>query len=114
MAETEVQPLEINDALFCPHWKEVCTECPGFDTREENDAYLGWDPIDRQGIECEPAILTKDGTYQCKKHGTPSQLFPMPVSLQINIDISVDCNQCYNWKKILTRARAAAKKAGKK
>ncbi|KAJ7113744.1 hypothetical protein C8R43DRAFT_131304 [Mycena crocata] len=99
MADTETAPapaqIEINDALFCPHFKEVCADC-STDTREENDAFFGFDPIDRDGLEAPPAIINKDGVYQCKKHA------------------NTGCTQCHGWKKQITRARAAAKKAGKK
>ncbi|KAJ7664243.1 hypothetical protein B0H17DRAFT_1091996 [Mycena rosella] len=99
MADTQTAPapttIEINDALFCTHFKEVCAEC-SFDGREENDAFFGFDPIDREGIEAPAAIVNKDGVYQCKKHALTG------------------CNQCYGWKKQITRARTAAKKAGKK
>ncbi|KIY48406.1 hypothetical protein FISHEDRAFT_43260 [Fistulina hepatica ATCC 64428] len=94
MATTE-SAIEINDALFCQHFKEVCQDC-NFDGREENDAFFGFDPIDREGIEASAGAVNKDGQYQCKKHGSPS------------------CNQCYGWKKQITRARNAAKKAGKR
>ncbi|KAF7300875.1 hypothetical protein MKEN_01313800 [Mycena kentingensis (nom. inval.)] len=128
--------VEINDGVFCTHFKEVvrtapsslsvvpsphplspqrydppeyaalsfprpsipippCQDC-SFDGREENDAFYGFDPIDREGIEAPAATLTKDGVYQCKKHASTS------------------CSQCYGWKKQITRLRAAAKKAGKK
>ncbi|KAK7029647.1 hypothetical protein VNI00_014345 [Paramarasmius palmivorus] len=97
MAETAPAPatIELNDALFCTHFKEVCEDC-GYDGREDNDAFFGFDPIDREGIEAPAATLSKDGVYQCKKHG------------------SAGCNQCYGWKKQITRLRTAAKKAGKK
>ncbi|KAJ6628634.1 hypothetical protein B0H10DRAFT_1990608 [Mycena sp. CBHHK59/15] len=97
MADTAPAPvtIEINDALFCTHFKEVCADC-AFDGREENDAFFGFEPIDREGIEAPLAIVNKDGVYQCKKHA------------------STGCTQCYGWKKQITRARAAAKKAGKK
>lgn len=96
MSETAVASLEINDALFCTHFKEVCTTC-NFDGREENDTFFGFDPIDREGLEAPASIINKDGEYQCKKHGNAA------------------CNQCYGWKKQITRARTAAKKAhGKK
>ncbi|KAF9458394.1 hypothetical protein BDZ94DRAFT_1325564 [Collybia nuda] len=97
MAEVQAAPttVEINDAVFCTHFKEVCTDCD-FDGREENDAFFGYDPIDREGIEAPASTTNKEGIYQCKKHG------------------STGCNQCYNWKKMLTRARTVAKKAGKK
>ncbi|CAL1709342.1 unnamed protein product [Somion occarium] len=88
--------VEINDAIFCQaHLKEVCKECD-YDGREENDGFYGFDFMDREGIEAPLSSTTKDGEYQCKKHG------------------STTCNQCYGWKKQITRARAAAKKAGKK
>ncbi|ETW76191.1 hypothetical protein HETIRDRAFT_412329 [Heterobasidion irregulare TC 32-1] len=87
--------IEINDAIFCQHYKEVCGECSA-DFREENDTFFGFDPIDREGIEAPAATVNKGGAYQCKKHG------------------SLSCNQCYGWKKQITRARTAAKKSGKK
>ncbi|KAG6894369.1 hypothetical protein C0992_006417 [Termitomyces sp. T32_za158] len=78
----EVSPattVEINDAIFCgAHLKEV------------------FDPIDRDPIDSPSVTQTKDGDYQCKKHG------------------SAGCNQCFGWKKQITKARTAAKKAGKK
>lgn len=61
MAETQTAPatIEVNDAIFCTHYKEVvrflfpqsmfsywvfvfwqCTEC-NFDGREENDSFFG-------------------------------------------------------------------------
>ncbi|KIM38004.1 hypothetical protein M413DRAFT_30421 [Hebeloma cylindrosporum] len=97
MAETQPAPatIEINDAIFCTHFKEVCTDC-SFDGREENDSFFGYDFIDREGIDCPPATQNKEGVYQCKKHG------------------STACNQCYGWKKQINRARTAAKKAGRK
>ncbi|KAI0088782.1 hypothetical protein BDY19DRAFT_993618 [Irpex rosettiformis] len=97
MSEVAAAPsVEINDALFCQgHLKEVCGDC-SFDGREENDAFFGFDPIDREGLEAPAASPNKEGVYQCKKHS------------------STTCNQCFGWKKQLTRSRAAAKKAGKK
>ncbi|TBU55104.1 hypothetical protein BD310DRAFT_979868 [Dichomitus squalens] len=96
MTETQAPTtIEINDAYFCPHFKEVCADC-SYDGREENDAFFGFDPIDREGLEAPASSVNKEGQYQCKKHG------------------STACNQCYGWKKQITRARAAAKKAGKK
>ncbi|KAI9429196.1 hypothetical protein H4582DRAFT_1919654 [Lactarius indigo] len=87
---------EINDAVFClSHFKEVCTECD-VDLREENDGFFGFDFIDREGIEAPATGQNKDGVYQCKKHSSDT------------------CNQCYGWKKQITRLRAAAKKAGRK
>ncbi|KIM86909.1 hypothetical protein PILCRDRAFT_815359 [Piloderma croceum F 1598] len=87
--------VEINDAIFCEHFKEVCTDCD-YDGREENDAFFGYDPIDRGGLEAPPATVNKEGIWQCKKHG------------------STACNQCFGWKKQIMRARTVAKKAGKK
>ncbi|KAF7293884.1 hypothetical protein HMN09_01184500 [Mycena chlorophos] len=101
MAETESVPqpaastVEINDMVFCSHFKEVCSDC-SFDGREDNDAVLGFDFIDRDGIELPVTTLNKDGQYQCKKHGSPS------------------CSQCYGFKKQINKLRLAAKKAGKK
>ncbi|KAJ7511494.1 hypothetical protein B0H11DRAFT_1951845, partial [Mycena galericulata] len=75
MADTAAAPapvtIEINDALFCSHFKEVCADC-AFDGREENDTFFGFDPVDREGIEAPPATVTKDGVYQCKKHASTS------------------------------------------
>ncbi|KAH7919262.1 hypothetical protein BV22DRAFT_1075460 [Leucogyrophana mollusca] len=87
--------IEINDAIFCQHFKEVCGECD-YDGREDNDGFYGFDHIDRDGLEAPPVTTNKDGVYQCKKHG------------------STECNQCFGWKKQITRARTAAKKAGRK
>ncbi|TRM59550.1 hypothetical protein BD626DRAFT_507515 [Schizophyllum amplum] len=88
MADVE-NSIELNDAIFCSqHFKEVCNECD-VDFREENDGFFG-------GLEAPASSTTKDGTYQCKKHGSAS------------------CSQCYGWKKQITRARVAAKKAGGK
>jgi len=98
MAAVESTPasqIEINDAYFCTHFKETCDDC-GADYREENDSFLGLDFIDRDGIEAPAAGQNKEGVWQCKKHG------------------SITCNQCFGWKKQITRARVAAKKAGKK
>ncbi|KAJ6474552.1 hypothetical protein DFH09DRAFT_1218100 [Mycena vulgaris] len=148
MADTQTAQapatIEINDALFCTHFKEVCTEC-AFDGREENDAFFGFDPIDRDGMEAPPAIVNKDGVYQCKKHALtgasmlfllhpspPSSLLPRSASTssflrrhpppsprpsvvhRADYRTTAGCNQCYGWKKQITRARTAAKKAGKK
>ncbi|KAJ7240126.1 hypothetical protein B0H12DRAFT_1024847 [Mycena haematopus] len=129
MADTAPAPatIEINDAMFCTHFKEVCTDC-AFDGREENDAFFGFDPIDREGIEAPPASVTKDGLYQCKKHASTSDFLhsvlylavlpiphlPYPSPRSSPHSLITACNQCYGWKKQITRARAAAKKAGKK
>jgi len=96
MSEVAAAPsVEINDAMFCSHFKEVCAECSA-DFREENDGFYGFDFMDRDGIGAPESSQTKDGNWQCKKHKSES------------------CNQCFGWKKQITRARAAAKKAGKK
>ncbi|GLB39005.1 hypothetical protein LshimejAT787_0601670 [Lyophyllum shimeji] len=97
MAEVQAAAsVEINDAMFCSaHVKEVCEDC-NFDGREENDAFFGYDPMDRDPIEAPNVTQNKEGVYQCKKHG------------------SAGCNQCFGWKKQITRARTAAKKAGRK
>ncbi|KAJ3573806.1 hypothetical protein NP233_g2191 [Leucocoprinus birnbaumii] len=86
--------IEINDAYFCSHFKEVCGDC-NYDGREDNDAFYGFDPIDREPIEPPTVSQTKDGVYQCKKHGQTT------------------CNQCFGWKKQINKLRGAAKKAGK-
>ncbi|KAH9946476.1 hypothetical protein B0H21DRAFT_743576 [Amylocystis lapponica] len=115
MSDASMASVEINDALFCSHFKEVvsgwlmlrygritltwhapqCAQC-SFDGREENDTFFGFDPIERAGLEAPASSVNKEGQYQCKKHG------------------SAACTQCYGWKKQITRARTAAKKAGKK
>ncbi|KAH8823164.1 hypothetical protein DL96DRAFT_1616839 [Flagelloscypha sp. PMI_526] len=93
---SEVQTVEINDFVFCSeHLKEVCSDC-SYDGREENDGFYGFEFIEREGIDAPNVSTNKDGVYQCKKHGSPT------------------CNQCFGWKKQITRARTAAKKAGKK
>ncbi|KAG9034867.1 hypothetical protein FRB95_012424 [Tulasnella sp. JGI-2019a] len=91
----EPTTIEVNDLVICSHYKEVCDEC-GYDGREDNDGFYGFDHTDRDPLEI-PALKTdKDGAYQCVKHGSPG------------------CNQCFAWKKQITRARTAAKKAGRK
>ncbi|KAF5609137.1 hypothetical protein FPANT_247 [Fusarium pseudoanthophilum] len=87
--------VEINDAVFCePHLAEICDDCSA-DLREENDAFYGFDTIDRDAIESPDASRNSDGVYVCNKHHSGT------------------CSQCFGWKKQITRARAAAKKAGK-
>ncbi|KAJ3815078.1 hypothetical protein EV368DRAFT_38925 [Lentinula lateritia] len=119
MAEVESSPatIEINDALFCQHYKEVCAICE-YDGREENDAFFGFDPIDREGIEAPSATINKDGDYQCKKHALTGKsslniLDDQGMTSERNYHIPA-CNQCYGWKKQITRLRTQAKKAGKK
>lgn len=105
---------------------------------------LQFDFIDREGIEAPAAIVNKDGNYQCKKHaltgksiilfgfGTLSRVTDLiPLILHSESDICflsimtiiyetkcwwspTECNQCYGWKKQITRLRTQAKKAGKK
>jgi len=88
--------VEIADALFCQsHLKEVCEDC-NYDGREDNDAFYGFDPTDRDPIGSPQVSTNKDGEYCCKKHGSPT------------------CTQCFGWKKQINRARTAAKKAGRK
>ncbi|KAJ6502748.1 hypothetical protein C8R47DRAFT_1106668 [Mycena vitilis] len=120
MADISTAPaaatIEINDLMLCSHFKEVCADC-NFDGREENDAFFGFDPIDREGIEAPPAIVNKDGVYQCKKHALAGALlssFCYWVFSDDLFSVRVACNQCYGWKKQINRARTAAKKAGRK
>ncbi|KAJ7195671.1 hypothetical protein GGX14DRAFT_674749 [Mycena pura] len=130
MAETVTTPatIELNDMIFCTHFKEVCTDCD-YDGREDNDAFYGFDPIDREGIEAPAATLTKDGVYQCKKHASTCECCTSlfigscalrPQSLRCLLTCAAvsmagfPCSQCYGWKKQITRLRTAAKKAGKK
>ncbi|KAG8874955.1 hypothetical protein FRB98_008139 [Tulasnella sp. 332] len=88
--------IEINDCVFCEsHGKEVCSDCD-YDGREDNDGFYGFDHTDRDGLEAPPYSFNKDGVPQCKKHG------------------GAGCNLCFGWKKQITRARTAAKKAGRK
>ncbi|KAJ5900346.1 uncharacterized protein N7473_004416 [Penicillium subrubescens] len=87
--------IEINDAVFCSsHKQEVCKDCDN-DSREENDAFFGFDPIDRDALHVPSVRQNEHNDYVCEKHG------------------SAGCSQCFNWKKQLTRLRMAAKKAGK-
>jgi len=96
MSENTAPTVEIADALFCQgHLKEVCDDC-NYDGREDNDAFYGFNPMDRDGLESPQVSTNKDGEYNCKKHG------------------SITCGQCFGWKKQITRARTAAKKAGRK
>ncbi|KAH7223029.1 hypothetical protein BKA60DRAFT_668964 [Fusarium oxysporum] len=87
--------VEINDAVFCQeHLAEICEDC-SVDLREENDAFYGFDSVERDAIESPHASINNDGVYMCKKHD------------------SATCNQCFGWKKKITKARMDAKKAGK-
>ncbi|RKL16690.1 Vegetative incompatibility protein HET-E-1 [Fusarium oxysporum] len=87
--------VEINDAVFCQdHLAEICEDC-SVDLREENDAFYGFDSVERDAIESPHASINDDGVYMCKKHD------------------SATCNQCFGWKKKITKARMDAKKAGK-
>jgi len=87
--------LEVNDCVFCQHGKEVCNDCD-FDGREENDTFFGLDPKERSPMELPPSIVNKAGVYQCKKHGNSG------------------CNQCYGWKKQITKLQREATKNRKK
>jgi hypothetical protein len=75
-----------------------------------------FDPVDRDGIEPPQVSTNKDGEYCCKKHASPSMcLYPQTPDINRNIvPFGVACNQCFGWKKQITRARTAAKKAGRK
>ncbi|QRV82237.1 hypothetical protein RhiJN_10252 [Ceratobasidium sp. AG-Ba] len=86
--------IEVADCLFCANHKlEVCRECE-FDGREDNDFALGFDPSPERGsLELAATTTNKDGEIVCKKHA------------------NVDCKQCYNWKKQLTKLHKDAKKA---
>ncbi|KAK2687896.1 hypothetical protein QWA68_013802 [Fusarium oxysporum] len=87
--------VEINDAVFCQeHLAEICEDC-SVDLREENDAFYGFDSVERDAIESPHASINDDGVYMCKKHD------------------SATCNQCFGWKKKITKARMDAKKAGR-
>ncbi|KAJ6554155.1 hypothetical protein B0H19DRAFT_1152713 [Mycena capillaripes] len=100
MADTETAQapttIELNDALFCTHFKEVCTEC-NFDGREENDSFFGFDHHDRDPIEAPPAIVNKDGVYQCKKHasaGEWSASFPLLLPLSPSTPLCYSPSTC--------------------
>lgn len=88
--------------------------------REVLTAYMcvcvQFDPIDREGIEAPASSVNKEGVYQCKKHGSPCTCLglPLPVLAWFAERCLVACNQCYGWKKQITRARTAAKKANRK
>ncbi|KAF8261117.1 hypothetical protein EI94DRAFT_1746766 [Lactarius quietus] len=81
MTDDAPKTIEINDAVFCTHFKEVCTDCEA-DLREENDGFFGFDFIDREGIEAPTSSQNKDGVYQCKKHGASSTSPPSQLSLR--------------------------------
>ncbi|GHJ90176.1 hypothetical protein NliqN6_6578 [Naganishia liquefaciens] len=89
--------LDINDAIFCEHGKEVCNDC-NFDAREENDSFFGFDLTARDPLSL-PAytVNAKDGSIQCKKHSSSS------------------CTTCFGWKKQLAKLhKEGAKKAKSK
>lgn len=92
-----------------------------------------FDFIERDGLEAPPTGQNKDNVYQCKKHSSASTLrflfHPLPLAslsfllfhfqetqkrYSCFIFSVSECNQCYGWKKQITRARTAAKKAGRK
>lgn len=75
---TPLTTVEINDALFCEHGKEVCEAC-SFDGREggsvsclltpDNDCVMGYDPAPREPLDLPSYYRnTKDGSYVCKAH----------------------------------------------
>ncbi|KAH7143283.1 hypothetical protein DER46DRAFT_667643 [Fusarium sp. MPI-SDFR-AT-0072] len=54
-----------------------------------------FDPVDRDGLEVPPASVNDEGVYICDQHS------------------SATCNQCFGWKKKITKARMDAKRAGR-
>jgi len=95
MSEEAPKTVEINDAVFCAdHVREVCADCD-IDTREENDAFFGFDTLDREPLSIPTNLHNKEGVYQCKKHANAT------------------CNQCFGWKKQIVKLQKDAKKAGK-
>ncbi|KAI5448914.1 hypothetical protein NCC49_005767 [Naganishia albida] len=77
--------LDVNDAIFCEHGKEVCNDC-NFDAREENDSFFGFDLIQRDPLTLPAYTVNgKDGSIQCKKHS------------------SSNCSTCFGWKKQLAK-----------
>ncbi|EJT99309.1 hypothetical protein DACRYDRAFT_23895 [Dacryopinax primogenitus] len=101
MAELSTSPttssssIELNDALFCHHGREVCSDCQ-FDGREDNNLVFGFDPSPRDPLNVPDYSLNKEGKYNCKKHGSDT------------------CNLCYNWKKQISKLNKEAKKSGRK
>ncbi|KAL5597221.1 hypothetical protein FOBRF1_011014 [Fusarium oxysporum] len=94
-ANDVMSTVEINDAVFCQeHLAEICEDC-SVDLREENDAFYGFDSVERDAIESPHASINDDGVYMCKKHD------------------SATCNQCFGWKKKIIKVRMDAKKAGR-
>ncbi|KAG6815892.1 hypothetical protein H0H87_010413 [Tephrocybe sp. NHM501043] len=95
VANAPVDTVDINDAIFCSaHLKEVVSAL--YVSHDPYMIMLRFEFMDREPIESPVVTQNKDGVYQCKKHG------------------SQGCNQCFGWKKQITRSRTAAKKAGKK
>jgi len=87
------ESVEIGDYLVCTHGTEKCETC-NVDFREDNSFTAGLEPIeDREPLEVE-YTYNKDGVAQCKKHKATM------------------CNQCLNFKKMLTKVgKDHAKKA---
>ncbi|RGP64253.1 hypothetical protein FSPOR_8073 [Fusarium sporotrichioides] len=86
--------VEINDAIFCQeHLAEVCEDCD-IDCREENDAFYGFNSMDRDALEVPQASFNNDGIYHCEQHSSET------------------CGQCFGWKKKIMRAQKEAKRAG--
>ncbi|KAI6764233.1 hypothetical protein HG530_008022 [Fusarium avenaceum] len=82
---TTMATVEINEAVFCQaHLKEICDECE-VDLREENDAFYGFDTIDRNALECPPTTLSDAGEYSCAKHAA-SYLFAKFVQAGSRVD----------------------------
>ncbi|KAL7424456.1 hypothetical protein Q5752_000140 [Cryptotrichosporon argae] len=92
---TSHQSVEINDAVFCEHAKEVCDKC-GFDGREDNDYAIIEDSHPRDPLDV-PAFTrnVKDGKIVCKAHANK------------------ECKQCFNWKKQMTKLHKEGKKVTK-
>ncbi|KAH6886832.1 hypothetical protein B0T10DRAFT_563067 [Thelonectria olida] len=83
--------VEINDAVFCQdHLQEVCEEC-ACDLREDNDAFYGFNSIDRASLQCPPVAMN-DGYYTCEAHS------------------SGNCSLCFGWKKQILKAQKEAKR----
>ncbi|KAG8933567.1 hypothetical protein FRC03_005969 [Tulasnella sp. 419] len=83
--------IEVNDAIFCQHGKEVCTDCD-FDGREENDVFFGFDHKDRDPLDLPDSTVDKEGKRKCKKHANGN------------------CAQCFGWKKQIMKLQKDAKK----
>lgn len=104
-----------------------CNDCP-YDGREENDAFFGvwyllmfrWGTYPRfysliPSIARAWNVLLAPTRMAC----TSARSMDLQVCSTLgfwhwaNLKSFIACNQCFGWKKQLTRARVAAKKAGK-